>query len=178
MVGEIRDEETARISVQAALTGHLVLSTLHTNDAPSSITRLINIGVEPYLISASVNGVLAQRLVRRICENCKEEYTPADDVKRALVKANIQTDRLWRGKGCERCRKTGYSGRCGIYEMVVLDDAIRDMVAARPNVTELRRYCKEHGMLTLREDGIRKLKAGVSTIEEILQATEDAMGTD
>jgi type IV pilus assembly protein PilB len=178
MVGEIRDEETARISVQAALTGHMVLSTLHTNDAPSSITRLINIGVEPYLISAAVNGVLAQRLVRRICENCKEEYTPADDVKRALAKANIQADRLWHGKGCERCRKTGYSGRCGIYEMIVLDDAIRDMVAARPNVTELRRYCKEHGMLTLREDGIRKLKAGVSTVEEILQATEDAMGTD
>jgi type IV pilus assembly protein PilB len=174
MVGEIRDEETARISVQAALTGHLVLSTLHTNDAPSSITRLINIGVEPYLISAAVNGVLAQRLIRRICENCKEEYTPADEVKTALEKAGIEADRLWRGKGCDRCRKTGYSGRCGIYEMVVLDDAIRDMVAARPNVTELRRYCKEHGMVTLREDGVRKLKRGDSSLEEILQATEDA----
>ena len=174
MVGEIRDEETARISVQAALTGHMVLSTLHTNDAPSSITRLINIGVEPYLISAAVNAVLAQRLVRRICENCKEEYTPVDDVKRALERANIEIDRLWRGKGCDRCRKTGYSGRCGIYEMVVLDDAIRDLVAASPNVTELRRYCKEHGMVTLRQDGIRKLKRGVSSIEEILQATEDA----
>ena len=174
MVGEIRDEETARISVQAALTGHMVLSTLHTNDAPSSITRLINIGVEPYLISAAVNAVLAQRLVRRICENCKEEYTPVDDVKRALERANIEIDRLWRGKGCDRCRKTGYSGRSGIYEMVVLDDAIRDLVAASPNVTELRRYCKEHGMVTLRQDGIRKLKRGVSSIEEILQATEDA----
>ena len=178
MVGEIRDEETARISVQAALTGHLVLSTLHTNDAPSSITRLINIGVEPYLISAAVNGVLAQRLVRRICENCKEEYVPGDDVKRALAKAGMEADRLWRGKGCERCRKTGYSGRCGIYEMVVLDDAIRDMVAGRPNVTELRRYCKEHGMVTLREDGIRKMKRGVSSLEEILQATEDAPSND
>jgi type IV pilus assembly protein PilB len=174
MVGEIRDEETARISVQAALTGHMVLSTLHTNDAPSSITRLINIGVEPYLISAAVNAVLAQRLVRRICENCKEEYTPVDDVKRALERASIEVDRLWRGKGCDRCRKTGYSGRSGIYEMVVLDDAIRDLVAASPNVTELRRYCKEHGMVTLRQDGIRKLKRGVSSIEEILQATEDA----
>jgi type IV pilus assembly protein PilB len=178
MVGEIRDEETARISVQAALTGHLVLSTLHTNDAPSSITRLINIGVEPYLISAAVNGVLAQRLVRRICENCKEEYVPGDDVKRALAKAGMEADRLWRGKGCERCRKTGYSGRCGIYEMVVLDDAIRDMVAGRPNVTELRRYCKEHGMVTLREDGIRKMNRGVSSLEEILQATEDAPDND
>jgi len=174
MVGEIRDEETARISVQAALTGHLVLSTLHTNDAPSSITRLINIGVEPYLISAAVNSVLAQRLIRRICENCKEEYVPGDDVKRALAKASIEADRLWRGKGCERCRKTGYSGRCGIYEMVALDDAIRDMVAGRPNVIELRRYCKEHGMVTLREDGIRKMKRGLSSLEEILQATEDA----
>ncbi|MCX5655379.1 MAG: ATPase, T2SS/T4P/T4SS family, partial [Planctomycetota bacterium] len=178
MVGEIRDEETARISVQAALTGHLVLSTLHTNDAPSSITRLINIGVEPYLISAAVNGVLAQRLVRRICENCKEEYVPGDDVKRALAKAGMEADRLWRGKGCERCRKTGYSGRCGIYEMVVLDDAIRDLVAASPNVTELRRYCKEHGMVTLREDGIRKMNRGVSSLEEILQATEDAPDND
>jgi type IV pilus assembly protein PilB len=151
-----------------------VLSTLHTNDAPSSITRLINIGVEPYLISAAVNGVLAQRLIRRICENCKEEYTPADEVKRVLEKASIETDRLWRGKGCEQCRKTGYRGRCGIYEVVVLDDAIRDMVAGRPNVTELRRYCKERGMVTLRQDGVRKLKRGVSSLEEILQATEDA----
>jgi type IV pilus assembly protein PilB len=174
MVGEIRDEETARISVQAALTGHMVLSTLHTNDAPSSITRLINIGIEPYLISAAVNAVLAQRLIRRICENCKEEYTPVDDVKRALERASIEVDRLWRGKGCDHCRKTGYSGRSGIYEMIVLDDAIRDLVAARPDVTELRRYCKEHGMVTLRQDGVRKLKRGVSSIEEILQATEDA----
>jgi type IV pilus assembly protein PilB len=175
MVGEIRDEETARISVQAALTGHMVLSTLHTNDAPSSITRLINIGIEPYLISASLNAVVAQRLVRRICSNCKEAYEPSDDVKKALARARMEPGKLWRGKGCDRCRKTGYSGRCGIYEVLVLDDSIRDMVAGRPNVTDLRRYCQEHGMVTLRDDGLRKLRKGVSTVEEILQATEDVL---
>jgi type IV pilus assembly protein PilB len=173
MVGEIRDEETARISVQAALTGHLVLSTLHTNDAPSSITRLINIGIEPYLISASLNAVLAQRLVRRICEQCKEPYAPSDEVKQALVRNKIEGGQLYRGKGCERCRNTGYSGRCGIYEMLVLDDSIRDMVAASPNVTELRRYCEEAGMVSLRQDGIRKLQEGITTVEELLRVTED-----
>ncbi|MCX5674444.1 MAG: GspE/PulE family protein [Planctomycetota bacterium] len=178
MVGEIRDEETARISVQAALTGHLVLSTLHTNDAPSSITRLINIGIEPYLISASLNGVVAQRLVRRVCSNCKEQYVPSDEVKQALERARMEVDVLWRGKGCEHCRKTGYSGRCGIYEVLVLDDAVRDMIAARPNVTELRRYCHDHGMVSLREDGLRKLRRGVSTVEEVLRATEDVSKTE
>jgi type IV pilus assembly protein PilB len=173
MVGEIRDEETARISVQAALTGHLVLSTLHTNDAPSSITRLINIGIEPYLISASLNGVVAQRLVRRVCEHCKEPLPASDDIKRALEKARMEVDQLYRGKGCEHCRNTGYSGRCGIYEMLVLDDAIRDLVAARPSVTELRRHCQEHGMVSLREDGLRKLRRGITTVEELLRATED-----
>ena len=173
MVGEIRDEETARISVQAALTGHLVLSTLHTNDAPSSITRLINIGVEPYLISASLNGVVAQRLVRRVCEHCKEPLAPTDEVKKALEKAKMEVDIFYRGKGCDRCRNTGYSGRCGIYEMIVLDDAIRDLVAARPSVIELRRYCLDHGMVSIREDGLRKLRQGVTTVEEVLRATED-----
>jgi type IV pilus assembly protein PilB len=173
MVGEIRDEETARISVQAALTGHLVLSTLHTNDAPSSITRLINIGVEPYLISASVNSVIAQRLVRRICQNCKEPIEPSEETRKALARNQIDTPELFRGKGCERCRGTGYSGRCAIYEVLVLDDSFRDLVAASPNVTDLRRYCRERGMVTLREDGIRKLKRGVTTVEEVIRVTED-----
>jgi type IV pilus assembly protein PilB len=173
MVGEIRDEETARISVQAALTGHLVLSTLHTNDAPSSITRLINIGVEPYLISASLNGVVAQRLVRRVCEHCKEPVKASDEVKRALGRCQMEVEQLFRGKGCDHCRNTGYSGRCGIYEMTVLDDDLRDLVATRPNVTELRRYCLDHGMVSLREDGLRKLRRGITTVEEVLQATED-----
>jgi len=175
MVGEIRDEETARICVQAALTGHLVLSTLHTNDAPSSITRLINIGIEPYLISASVNAVLAQRLVRRICSHCKEAYEPSDEVKVALERANIgDVGQLYRGRGCERCRNTGYSGRSGIYEMLVLDDGFRDLIATRPTVTALRRYAYSRGMVSLREDGLRKLKRGVTTIEEVLRVTEDA----
>jgi type IV pilus assembly protein PilB len=176
MVGEIRDEETARISVQAALTGHLVLSTLHTNDAPSSITRLINIGIEPYLISASLNGVLAQRLVRRICEHCKEEYVPTDEVKQALAKARVEIDKLYRGKGCDHCRKTGYSGRCGIYEMLVLDDPLRDLVATRPSVTDLRRSCRDQGMVSLRDDGVRKVRRGTTTIEEVLRASEDVQG--
>jgi len=175
MVGEIRDEETARICVQAALTGHLVLSTLHTNDAPSSITRLINIGIEPYLISASVNAVLAQRLVRRICEHCKEPYEPSVEVRAALQRSNVgDITQVYRGRGCEKCRNTGYKGRCGIYEMLVLDDGFRDLVATRPSVTELRRYAFKRGMVGLREDGIRKLKRGVTTIEEVLRATEDA----
>ena len=173
MVGEIRDEETARICVQAALTGHLVLSTLHTNDAPSSITRLINIGIEPYLISASVNAVLAQRLVRRICEKCKEVYEPSDEVRAALHKANMDVDTLYRGAGCEHCRNTGYSGRCGIYEMIELDDGFRDLVATRPSVTQLRRYAVERGMVSLRDDGLRKLRRGVTTVEEVLRATDD-----
>jgi len=175
MVGEIRDEETARISVQAALTGHLVLSTLHTNDAPSSITRLINIGIEPYLISASLNAVLAQRLVRCICENCKEPYEPSDEVKTALERNQMShLENLYRGVGCDKCRNTGYSGRSGIYEMLVLDDGFRDLVATRPNVTELRRYAYRRGMVSLREDGMRKLKRGITTVEEVLRATEDA----
>jgi len=175
MVGEIRDEETARICVQAALTGHLVLSTLHTNDAPSSITRLINIGIEPYLISAAVNAVIAQRLVRRICEHCKEAYEPNDEIREAIERANMgSVKELYRGTGCDKCRNTGYSGRSGIYEMVVLDDGFRDLVATRPSVTDLRRYALQRGMVGLREDGVRKMKRGVTTIEEVLRATEDA----
>ncbi|MBE3123552.1 MAG: type II/IV secretion system protein, partial [Planctomycetes bacterium] len=142
----------------------------------SSITRLINIGIEPYLISASVNGVLAQRLVRRICEKCKEPHDPSDEVKRALEKARIDVSMtLYRGKGCDRCRNTGYSGRCGIYEVLVLDDDFRDLVATRPNVTELRRYALDRGMVSLRDDGLRKLRRGMTTLEEVLRATEDVM---
>jgi type IV pilus assembly protein PilB len=178
MVGEIRDEETARVSVQAALTGHLVLSTLHTNDAPSSITRLINIGVEPYLISASLNSVVAQRLVRRICDNCKEPYEPSDEVRKALAKRKIEIETLYHGKGCEHCRKTGYSGRSGIYEVLVLDNTIRDVVATRPNLVELRRACEAHGMVSLRDDGVRKIAEGITTLEEVLRATEDVQAND
>jgi type IV pilus assembly protein PilB len=125
MLGEIRDAETARIAVQAALTGHLVLSTLHTNDAPSSVTRLINIGVEPYLISSAVNAILAQRLVRKICQQCKEEFVPTQEHRMFLSQQGFAHEKTWRGKGCDRCRKTGYSGRLGIYELLIMDDSLR-----------------------------------------------------
>ncbi|WP_428940059.1 GspE/PulE family protein [Fontivita pretiosa] len=174
MLGEIRDKETAEIAVQAALTGHLVLSTLHTNDAPSSITRLINIGVESYLIAAAVNAVLAQRLVRRICQHCREEYTPSDEMREFLLLQGFTADKCQRGRGCDRCRKTGYSGRLGIYELMVLDDAMRDVVTSNPDVTHLRKLCRERGLVTLRADGFKKVMQGLTTVDEILRVTENA----
>ncbi|MFN4242925.1 MAG: GspE/PulE family protein [Tepidisphaerales bacterium] len=175
MLGEIRDGETASIAVQASLTGHLVLSTLHTNDAPSSVTRLINIGVEPYLISAALNAVLAQRLVRKICPNCKERHTPSDEMKEFLELRGLNASELYVGKGCEKCRKTGYVGRLGIYELLVMDDTLRDMVTSNPDVTLLRKYCRERGLVTLREDGLQKVMKGLTTVEEILRVTESTV---
>lgn len=172
MVGEIRDAETARISVQAALTGHLVLSTLHTNDAPASITRLINIGIEPYLIAASLNAVVAQRLVRRICRHCQEEYEPSQELREFLETQGLPDVKLIGGRGCSKCRETGYSGRIALYEMLIMDDTIRDLVTANPSVTELRRLLRERGMVTLREDGFDKMKAGMTTVDEVLRVTE------
>jgi type IV pilus assembly protein PilB len=173
MLGEIRDKETAEIAVQASLTGHLVLSTLHTNDAPSSITRLINIGVEPYLISAAVNGILAQRLVRKICPHCKEEHTPSNEMREFLQLQGFASEKTFKGKGCDRCRKTGYSGRLGIYELLVMDDNLRDMVTRNPDVTQLRKLCRERGLVTLREDGFAKVMKGLTTVDEILRVTEN-----
>jgi type IV pilus assembly protein PilB len=175
MLGEIRDKETAEIAVQASLTGHLVLSTLHTNDAPSSITRLINIGVEPYLISSALNACLAQRLVRKICTHCKEEYVPSDDMKEFLTLQGFASDKTWKGKGCDRCRKTGYTGRLGIYEMLVMDDSMRDLVTRNPDVTHLRKLCRERGLVTLRSDGFAKVLKGLTTVDEILRVTENAL---
>ena len=172
MVGEIRDLETATIAIQAALTGHLVLSTLHTNDAPSSITRLINIGTEPFLIGAAVNSVLAQRLVRRICKYCKAEITVTPEIEEFLTMHGIAASQVMKGKGCPRCRETGYSGRVGLYELLLLDDHLRDTIARNPNVTEFRRMCIERGMVTLREDGFQKVAAGSTTVEEVLRVTE------
>src|SRR6185503_15593612 len=153
MLGEIRDAETAHIAVQASLTGHLVLSTLHTNDAPASITRLINIGVEPYLISAAVNAILAQRLVRKICAQCKEPWEPTDETKEFLALQGFQDMKFYKGKGCDRCRKTGYTGRLGIYELMIMDDAMRDIVTSNPDVNQLRKLAREKGLVSLREDG-------------------------
>ena len=175
MLGEIRDKETAEIAVQASLTGHLVLSTLHTNDAPSSITRLINIGVEPYLISSALNACLAQRLVRKVCQHCKELYTPSDDMKEFLTLQGFASDTTFKGAGCDRCRKTGYSGRLGIYEMLVMDDSMRDLVTRNPDVTMLRKLCRERGLVTLRADGFQKVLKGLTTVDEILRVTENAL---
>jgi type IV pilus assembly protein PilB len=175
MLGEIRDAETANIAVQASLTGHLVLSTLHTNDAPASITRLINIGVEAYLISSAVNAILAQRLVRKICQQCKEEYKPSNEMREFLTLQGFTAEAIFRGKGCDRCRKTGYSGRLGIYELLVMDDALRDMVTRSPDVNHLRKHCRERGLVTLREDGFQKVMKGLTTVDEILRVTENAM---
>ncbi|MEO1129651.1 MAG: ATPase, T2SS/T4P/T4SS family [Planctomycetota bacterium] len=172
MVGEIRDLETAHTAVQAALTGHLVLSTLHTNDAPSSITRLVNIGIEPFLIGAAVNATLAQRLVRRICPNCRREAELTDELREFLEMQGIAPETVYEGEGCSRCRNTGHAGRLGIYELLVVDDFIRDIIARNPNVTEFRRTCCERGMVTLREDGFTKVRSGMTTVQEVLRVTE------
>ncbi len=172
MLGEIRDQETAHIAVQAALTGHLVLSTLHTNDAPASITRLVNIGLEPFLVGAAVNAVLAQRLVRRLCAQCKAQEKPTEELAEFAQLQGVAGESLWVAKGCERCRHTGYSGRVGIYELLTVDDGLRDIVARNPNVAEFRRLCIERGMVPLRTDGMRKVGAGLTTIQEILRVTE------
>ena len=174
MLGEIRDAETATTAVQAALTGHLVLSTLHTNDAPGSITRMINIGIEPFLVGAALNGVLAQRLVRRICTKCAAERPVSAETRDLLVAHGIDAPTLRVGQGCPACRQTGYAGRLGIYEMLVLDDFLRDRVAANPNVVEFRKLCVERGMRTLRQDGLDKVRLGRTTVEEVLAATESA----
>ena len=175
MVGEIRDLETATTAIQAAMTGHLVLSTLHTNDAPSSITRLINIGVEPFLVGAAANAVLAQRLIRKICKHCAVDLEPNEQFTEFVTMHGIDASSLKQGKGCHRCRETGYAGRLGLYELLVLDDHIRDDIARNPNVTEFRRTCKERGMVTLREDGFRKVADGSTTVEEILRVTESTI---
>lgn len=173
MVGEIRDEETARTAIQAALTGHLVLSTLHTNDACSAVTRLINMGIEPYLIGAALNMVLAQRLVRRICAKCKERYDPPRNIRRAIERMGFEVQEFCRGVGCRRCRNTGFSGRISIHELLIMDDEIRDAVISNPSVTTIRQISARRGMITLAVDGYRKVKEGITTVEEVLNITGD-----
>ncbi len=173
MIGEIRDLETAEIAVNASLTGHLVFSTLHTNDAPSAITRLIDIGVKPFLVASSTRAIMAQRLVRRICDNCKEEYTPTENELRLLGSAaeQVRQAQLYRGRGCNECALTGYRGRMGIFEIFRVDDEVRHMIYRRVSSSELRKRARELGMRTLREDGIRKVIAGMTTLEEVLRVT-------
>ena len=173
MIGEIRDLETANIATEASLTGHLVFSTLHTNDAPSAVTRLLDIGVKPFLVASSIQAVMAQRLVRCICEHCKEEYTPAPDVLAPLGPGaeQLQGQLLFRGHGCSHCSLSGYSGRKGLFEIFLVNDEIQKMIFDKLPVAELREHARELGMRTLREDGMRKIGSGMTTVEEVLRVT-------
>jgi type IV pilus assembly protein PilB len=175
MVGEVRDEETARMAIQAALTGHLVFSTLHTNDSVSAITRLINMGVETYLISAALNMVLAQRLVRRVCSKCRESYDPPRNIRKALERLGYPMEQFHKGVGCRRCRNTGFSGRLGVHEVLVVTDDLRDAVVANASIGELRRIAATSGMISLRHDGFRKVREGITTIEEIIEISGDVI---
>ena len=173
MVGEIRDVETASIAINASLTGHLVFSSLHTNDAPSAITRLVDMGVKPFLVSSSIRAVLAQRLIRKICPDCKQPYTPTDLELRALnlSTSNLAEARFSKGHGCDRCRGTGYRGRAGIFEIFVVDDEMRHLINEGVPVSKIRQRARDLGMRTLREDGIRKVVSGMTTPEEVISAT-------
>jgi type IV pilus assembly protein PilB len=173
LVGEIRDQETAKIAIEAALTGHLVFSTLHTNDAPSSVARLLDLGLEPFLITAACEGVIAQRLVRRICNNCKAKYEPAEEqiMELGLRLEDVEGRVFYYGKGCENCNNTGYKGRQGLYEIMVLDDAMRDMIVQHASTQQIRLECKKRGMRTLRESGLMAIYDGVTTIEEVVRET-------
>ena len=171
MVGEIRDLETATIATQAALTGHLVMSTLHTNDAISGITRLVNVGIEPYLVAAMIKAILAQRLVRKICPHCKEAYSPDQTTLTMLESAGIDPCDLLVGQGCARCRGTGYAGRLGIYELFVPGDSLLEQIASGATLQELRVMAQACGHTTLRDDGLRKAKLGLTTVEEVMRAS-------
>jgi len=173
MVGEIRDRETAQIAVESALTGHLVLSTLHTNDAPSTISRLMNMGIEPFLVATSVNLICAQRLVRRICVNCKEELEVPEQ---ALIDAGYspeeaKTTKIYHGKGCSTCNKGGYKGRTGLYEVMEINDELRELILVGASALELKKKAIEQGMITLRRSGLIKVAAGMTTMEEVLRET-------
>jgi type IV pilus assembly protein PilB len=171
MVGEIRDVETAEIAVRAAITGHLVLSTIHTNDAPSTVARLIDMGIAPYLVSSSVVGVIAQRLVRNICPHCKTEYEPQPSELNLLGPEFEKTQKLYRGRGCEFCSDTGYKGRTAIHEIMMLDKQMRHLVDKRSTTDELRSYAVQSGMQTLRESCAALVAAGVTTIKEMINVT-------
>jgi type IV pilus assembly protein PilB len=173
LVGEIRDRETAEIAVQASLTGHLVFSTLHTNDAPSAIARLLDLGLEPFLVTATLEGIIAQRLVRKICLNCKAEYTPPEEqlMELELRLDDVQGRRFWYGKGCDACNNTGYRGRLGIYEIMTLDDEVRDMIVKHASTQVLRAEAKKRGMKTLRQSGLMAIYDGITSIEEVVRET-------
>jgi type IV pilus assembly protein PilB len=173
MVGEMRDVETAQIAIQASLTGHLVLSTLHTNDSPGAVTRLIDMGVEPFLISSTLMAVLGQRLVRKVCKNCRTPFEPTEN---QLALLNLSPHDLgeklfYYGRGCSNCNDTGYKGRKGIYELLVISDAIRNLINERAPTVVVRQKAIELGMVTLREDGLRSIFEGDTSIEEVVKYT-------
>ena len=179
LVGEIRDLETAQIAVQASLTGHIVFSTLHTNDAPSTVTRLRDMGLEAYLITATLEGILAQRLVRKICEDCRSEFEPSPEMlmELNLKPSEVKGKKFFYGKGCDRCNNTGHRGRIGIFELVIMNDELRDMISAGASTDQLYSACKKQGMTTLRESGLRAIFNGMTTIDEVVRETiiEDEM---
>ncbi|MDQ1272718.1 MAG: type pilus assembly protein PilB, partial [Planctomycetota bacterium] len=173
LVGEIRDEESARIAIQASLTGHLVFSTLHTNDAPTTVTRLIDINIKPYLIAATVEAIISQRLVRKICVSCKEEYEPSEEslMELNLTKADVTGKTFFKGKGCNNCNKTGYKGRMGIYEIMVINNEIRHLIIKQANTNTIRTAAKNNGMKTLRDSGLKAVYNGLTTIPEVVRET-------
>jgi general secretion pathway protein E len=178
MVGEIRDAETAEIAIQASLTGHLVLSTLHTNDAPSAITRLVDMGIEPYLLSSSVVGIVAQRLVRRICPDCKEPYTPTDQelLHIGVTRESLPYGHLFQGKGCASCFGSGYKGRHGVYELMTVNNEIRKQIVKSPDAVELRRIALGMGMTSLLDHGAELARQGITTVAEMLRVTKAVEG--
>jgi type IV pilus assembly protein PilB len=173
LIGEIRDKETAEIAVQASLTGHLVFSTLHTNDAPSAIARLLDLGLEPFLVTATIEGIIAQRLVRKVCLNCKTEYTPTEEqlMELELRPEDVAGKRFYYGRGCDQCNNTGYRGRLGLYEIMLLDDDMRDMIIQHASTQVLRMEAKKRGMRTLRQSGLLAIYDGITTIEEVVRET-------
>ena len=175
LVGEIRDYETAEIAVKAALTGHLVLSTLHTNDAPSSVSRLVNMGIEPFLVGTAVNLIQAQRLVRRLCAQCKADVTkelhPQNLVDAGFAAEELAALRVQRGRGCAACNGSGYKGRVGLYEVMEVTESIRDLVLVGATSVEIKRKALEEGMLTLRMSGLEKVRQGITSLEEVLRET-------
>jgi type IV pilus assembly protein PilB len=173
LVGEIRDLETAQIAVQSSLTGHLVFSTLHTNDAPSSIARLLDLGMEPFLLTATLEAIVAQRLVRKICTNCKEEFVPNEQqlMELGLLPENIAGRTLFFGKGCDYCNHTGFRGRVGIFETMVMDDELRELIMKHASTNVLRQEARKRGMRSLRESGLLTLYDGITTIEEVVRET-------
>ncbi|MHC4244285.1 MAG: GspE/PulE family protein, partial [Planctomycetota bacterium] len=178
MIGEIRDLETAEIAIQASLTGHLVLSTLHTNDSASAITRLIDMGIEPYLISSSVIAAMAQRLIRVICPHCKSPYGQQEQMISLWSekeKASLVRGQFYKGSGCESCVQTGYMGRTGILELLIIDDDIKELTTKRAGSHVIKQVAVEKGMSTLREDGLRKALTGETTLEEVCRVTQDSV---